>query len=203
MCVTWLCGNAFDELQPIREQAYEGDPVAMEELIKGRLEAQEAIGISDYAKAPLTNSELQIIAAPVAGAVDRQTWDQLFSKIDETYGPYADEVMTQILHWKGLHKEAATVATSMLRQVKLGERPSRLVAKSFDQKMGALETETAMDGGFETIKWKASPNNSQINHLLANPDLADQFDDKFGSGASDFYFKAQRAQQTANTSLCR
>ena len=190
--------NAFDELQPIREQAYEGDPVAMEELIKGRLDAQEAIGISDYAKAPLTNSELQIISAPVAGAVDRQTWDQLFSKVDETYGPYADEVMTQILHWKGLHKEAATVATSMLRQVKLGERPSRLVAKTSDQKMGALETETAMDGGFETIKWKASPNNSQINHLLANPDLADQFDDKFGSGASDFYFKAQERskQQT-------
>ncbi|SFP13276.1 hypothetical protein SAMN04488056_12336 [Cohaesibacter marisflavi] len=189
---------AFDDLKPIREQAYQGDLVAMEELIKGRLDAQEALGISDYAKAPLTNSELQVIAQPVAGAVDRQTWDQLFAKIDESYGPYADEVMTQILHWKGLHKEAATVATSMLRQTKLGERQSRLDAKSSDQKMGALETETAMDGDFDTVKWKASPNNSQINHLLANPDLADQFDDKFGSGASAFYIKAQERskQQT-------
>lgn len=182
---------AFDELQPLREKAYQGDLVALEEMIKGRLEAQAAIGIPDYAKAPLTNSELASVAMPVAGSVDRQTWNELFSTLDDTYGPYADEVMTQILHWKGLYRESAAMASAMLRNTKLGQKPSRIEAQSQGQKLNAITSEQAMNGGFDAVQWKATPNYKQIDLLLANPDLGNRFDDKFGSGASEFYFNAQ------------
>ena len=183
--------HAFDDLRALREKAYQGDPVALEEMIKGRLEAQAAIGIPDYAKAPLTNSELASVAMPVAGSVDRQTWNELFSTLDDTYGPYADEVMTQILHWKGLHKEVAGAVTGYLRNTKLGQKPSRIEAQSQGQKLNAITSEQAMNGGFDAVQWKATPNYKQIDLLLANPDLGNRFDDKFGSGASEFYFNAQ------------
>nr|WP_321482720.1 phage tail tip lysozyme [uncultured Cohaesibacter sp.] len=194
--------NAFDELQPIREQAYEGDPVAMEELIKGRLDAQEAIGISDYAKAPLTNSELASVAMPVAGEVDRQTWNEMFAQLNETYGPYADEVMAQILHWKGLHKDVAAAVTQYMEHAALGQKPSRIQGNAQVQKIDAVTSEQAMKGGFGAVQWKAIPNYEQINLLLSNPDLSGRFDDKFGAGASVFYSNAQE-QSRHQTELYR
>ncbi|WP_180966796.1 hypothetical protein [Cohaesibacter celericrescens] len=183
--------QAFDELQPLKEQAYGGDLAAMEQLINGRMDAQETLGISDYSKAPLTNVELEAIARPLAGEVDKQAWLEMAFKLDQTYGPNADEVMAQIMRWKGMHKDVAAAATGYLRKLSLGEQPSRLEAKSQGEKLGALTSEQAMDGQFETVKWKLKPDDGVINALIANPDRADQFDEAFGEGAAAFYFRAQ------------
>ncbi|SFO77962.1 hypothetical protein SAMN04488056_112170 [Cohaesibacter marisflavi] len=181
--------NAFDELQPIREQAYEGDPVAMEELIKGRLEAQEAIGISDFAKAPLTNSELASVAMPVAKSTDRQVWQDLFGKLDSVYGIYADEVMSQILNWKGLRKEAAEVATAYLRKTQLGQVPSRREIAAANETVEQSLPAQALEGNMPLA---ATPNTNHIDYLLAHPETATDFDAKFGTGSSDKFLELQK-----------
>ena len=183
---------AFEkQLDPLREQAYGGDLVAMEELIKGRLDAQDTIGIPDYAQAPLTNSELEALATPMVGELDRKSWTDMFAKLDEIYGPFSDDVMAQMLQRKGLHKDAADMATGLLRSEKLGDRPSRLETRTQQEKLDASSGDVAMSGQFEDVQWKAMPKQSQINLLLDSPELANRFDEKFGAGAARFYLNAQ------------
>lgn len=190
--------QAFDDLEQLKEAAYEGDLSALEALIKGRLDAQASIEIPEYGRQPLTNAELESLARPLIGELDRTDWIQMARKVDQTYGPFADEVMAQLVEWKGLGKDASSAAVQYLKSLKMGEQPSRIDSKGQATSLDAGAANDAMAGGFDAVAWKAMPNQGQIQHLLANPDLANDFDEKFGAGAAKLYLSAQERsrQQT-------
>lgn len=217
--------NAFDELQPIREQAYEGDLVAIEELIKGRLDAQEAIGISDYAKAPLTNSEALSLLAPLPDHPTKEEWLAEAAKWDRIYGPYSDEVQDQLLHSKGVPKAILEEARAYLKNQQMGNRPSRLETKAADAKASAVEPEQAMNGwAYNKVQEQAAyneevddlqsrrdqrgraipferpadtlwPNTAAITALIQNPDQTADFDKAFGDGAAAYYLEKHQEDQ--------
>lgn len=217
---------AFDDLKPIREQAYQGDPVAMEELIKGRLEAQEALGISDYAKAPLTNSEALALLAPLPDHPTRQEWLSEAAKWDRFYGPYAAEVQEQLLHSKGVPKAILEEARAYLKDQPIGNRPSLLQTKAADQKAAAVQSEEAMNGWVQRKVTEQRSYNQQVDvassardqrgrkvdqalppkvmwpgdvditALRTNPDKAADFDAKFGDGAAAYYLQKAETDKT-------
>nr|WP_321457229.1 phage tail tip lysozyme [uncultured Cohaesibacter sp.] len=211
--------EAFDDLAPLREQAYDGDPVAMESLIKGRLDAQEAIDIPDYAKAPLTNEEALALLAPLPDHPTRQEWLAEAAKWDRFYGPYADEVQKQLLHSKGVPKAILEEAHAYLKDQPIGNRPSLLQTKAADQKAAAVQSEEAMNGWAQRKVAEQRSYNQQadaassardhrgrkaeqalppkvmwpgdvdITALRVNPDKAADFDAKFGEGAAEYYLQ--------------
>ena len=162
--------NAFDELKPLREKAYEGDLVAMEEMIKGRLEAQEALGISDYAKAPLTNSEALSLLAPLPDHPTKDEWLAEAAKWDRIYGPYSDEVQDQLLHSKGVPKAILEEARAYLKNQQMGNRPSRLETKAADAKASAFEPEQAMNGWAYNKVQEQAAYNEEVDDLQSRRD---------------------------------
>lgn len=189
--------QAFDELESLREAASQGDLASLEELIRERFDAQTAIGIPDRAQAPLTLSELTALADPVAQDAQKQSWLDLSAKIDQTYGPFADEVIAQVFQWKGLHKTVAEAARAHLRTVELGQRPSRLEARTTEDKVLSSSSMMAMDGQHSDVQWKDQPTGAAVSLLRENPDKADEFDKKFGDGAAAYYLRAQDAARQA------
>ena len=217
--------SAFDELKPLREKAYEGDLVAMEEMIKGRLEAQEALGISDYAKAPLTNSEALSLLAPLPDHPTKEEWLAEAAKWDRIYGPYSDEVQDQLLHSKGVPKAILEEARAYLKNQLMGNRPSRLETKAADAKASAVEPEQAMNGwAYNKVQEQAAynedvddlksrrdqrgraipfeqpadtlwPNTAAITALIQNPDQTADFDKAFGDGAAAYYLEKHQEDQ--------
>ncbi|SNZ20953.1 phage tail tip lysozyme [Cohaesibacter gelatinilyticus] len=185
--------EAFDELVPLKDEAMDGDLASLEELIKGRFDAQEVLGIPDKTQAPLTLSELTALAEPVAKDPDKQTWLDLAGKIDQTYGPFADEVMIQVMRWKGLHKDVAEAAVGHLRNIELGKKPSRSEARTIEDKAQASSATQSLEGQYDQVKWKEQPTGSAISLLRDNPDKAGEFDQKFGDGAADYYLRAIEA----------
>ena len=217
--------SAFDELKPLRQKAYEGDLVAMEEMIKGRLEAQEALGISDYAKAPLTNSEALSLLAPLPDHPTKEEWLAEAAKWDRIYGPYSDEVQDQLLHSKGVPKAILEEARAYLKNQLMGNRPSRLETKAADAKASAVEPEQAMNGwAYNKVQEQAAyneeiddlqsrrdqrgraipferpadtlwPNTAAITALIQNPDQTADFDKAFGDGAAAYYLEKHQEDQ--------
>lgn len=185
--------EAFEELIPLKDEAMDGDMASLEELIKGRFDAQETLGIPDHAQAPLTLSELTALAEPVAKDPDKQTWLDLASNIDQTYGPFADEVIIQVMRWKGLHKDVAEAAVGHLRNIELGKKPSRLEARTVEDKAQASSAVQSLEGQYDQVRWKEQPTGAAISLLRDNPDKAGEFDQKFGDGAADYYLRAIEA----------
>lgn len=185
--------QAFDELEPLREAAYDGDLAAMEQLISSRLDAQEAIGISELASAPLTNAELVAIAQPVAGHVEKHVWQDLFVELEGAYGIHADDVMKQIMGWKGLHKGVREAATGYMRKAALGQGVSRTDTLLLQEEAQIAAMEQAMDGEMAII---AKPNSAAIDYLLANPDTKDFFDRKYGQGLADQFLELHKNART-------
>ncbi len=187
--------DAFDELQELKDQAQEGNPVALEELIKERLEAQAALDIPELVHNPLTLAELEVEARPLSTMTKREEYKALEAKLNETYGPYADEVMIQMLQWKGLHRSQAKIAASFVKRMTLGEGKGRPGEKKLEEDAKVLEADMAMDGRYAAVKWKRQPDTSSEQALLDNPDRAKEFDEAFGEGAADFVFQKQKAAQ--------
>lgn len=71
------------------------------DLIGARIDAQKAVGIDQASIAVLTDAEAKRIATPLTTAPDPGEFtnrlDQVGASIEKTFGPYADEVLTQII----------------------------------------------------------------------------------------------------------
>nr|WP_321464011.1 hypothetical protein [uncultured Cohaesibacter sp.] len=97
--------------------------------------------------------------------------------------------MSQILNWKGLHKEAAEVATAYLRKTQLGQVPSRREIATANETVEQTLPAQALEGNMPLA---ATPNTNHIDYLLAHPETATDFDAKFGIGSSDKFLELQK-----------
>lgn len=69
-----------------------GDPAAIQNLARARIEAQAKVGVSEAQRSPITKSEAKILMAPVRGLEGlslTQAMIGVIEKLDQQYGVYA------------------------------------------------------------------------------------------------------------------
>ncbi|SNY93503.1 hypothetical protein SAMN04515647_3800 [Cohaesibacter sp. ES.047] len=216
--------QAFEDLKGLKQQAYDGDPVALEELIKGRLDAQASLDIPEAAQAVLTNGELGRILEGLPDEADKAEWMKLAKSFDQTFGPYSGDVMTQVFQSKGLHRDLVNAAKAYLKDWE-GEGPSLSEQKAIGEKAEAATADQAMNGWAAMKMQQQSqyddvieanskardqrgrkverpappevlwPNIDAITALVSNPEKASDFDAAFGAGAADYFLQRHEASK--------
>ncbi|TPM06760.1 MULTISPECIES: lysozyme [unclassified Mesorhizobium] len=178
--------SAFPEVKAMAAEANPQDPDSMQGLVSARLQAQKALGIDELGQSPLTNQEARALARAVTAQPDpgkqSQAMGQLVDQVQATYGPHADAVLKQILQVQGVDKEMAGFGAGLFARLNRGGAPT-----TADRRAGGVMSETnAADqaGAPKTSDATPMPNFKQQQMLLANPELAPQFDQKFGPGAA-------------------
>jgi hypothetical protein len=158
----------------------------MQALVAARLQAEEALGIPELARQPLTQKEAVDLARAVAAEPDpakqAKAMKELATQIEAVYGPHGEEVMRQVIQAKGIDRETAAYGAQIFARLNAGDRPANAA-----RRQGAVLTETGQ--AEKAGQAKASdafplPNYKQMQMLLAHPELAEKFDAKFGQGAS-------------------
>lgn len=178
--------KAFPEVQAAADAADPQDPASMQSLVAARINAQKALGISDFEQSPLTADEARGLARPVSAQADpklaSQTMMDTVTQIQQTYGPYADQVVSQMLASQGVSKEMAALGAGYFRRLMKNQGPT-----TSDKRQGQVISETdAADAAGSPIASDAFPlpNYKQRQALISQPEKAAEFDQKFGPGAS-------------------
>lgn len=177
---------SFPQVAELANQANPQDAASMQALVAARLQAQEAVGIDDLGRQPLTNQEAISLARAVTAQPDpgkqAKAMGQLVEQVQAVYGPHADAVLTQILQVRGIDKEMAGYGAGLFTRLNRGQAPT-----AADRRAGGVMDETAAADAAGKPKAADAlplPNYQQQQMLLSNPDLAPQFDAKFGPGAA-------------------
>lgn len=103
-----------------------GDSSSFMGVIKARLAAQDAIGIPDAAKSPITEAEAKHFAAMMRPVSTSQADVQEQSKVlegiakqvQDSYGPYAQSAMTHILYHVTMKRDAADVLAAAVDRMR-------------------------------------------------------------------------------------
>lgn len=181
-------------------------------LVDARLTAQAALGIPELALQPLTNAEAAAMADHLTllendPAALNQAIKGMIAQSQATYGDHADEVMAQVLRAQGVDKETSLIGASLMRKMGLGQLPSPAEAKALDQAQERDMADKAMNGD-PVVKPKLAnrgdvakagqapqprnpkvPNAAQVERLRGNPDLAPDFDERFGAGSAEGFLR--------------
>lgn len=181
-------------------------------LVDARLTAQAALGIPELARQPLTNAEAAAMADHLTLLEnDPATLDQaikgMIAQSQATYGDHGDEVMAQILRARGVDRETSMLGATIMRKMGLGQLPSPAEAKALDQAQERDMADKAMNGD-PVVKPKLAnrgdvakagqapqprnpkvPNAAQVERLRGNPDLAPDFDERFGAGSAEGFLR--------------
>lgn len=176
--------KSFPEVAELAANAKPDDPDSMAALVTGRLQAQSALGIEELAQEPLTNKEALALSRSVTIETDpgKQAgrMAELSDQISAAYGPHADKVMAQVLRARGVDRELAAMGAAFFKR-------SQATLSTTDKRAAdvASETSAADNAGKATATDQfALPNYRQQQMLLNRPELAADFDRKFGPGAS-------------------
>lgn len=202
--------QAFPRLRSLKEAALAGGPAELEQLLATRLDAQSSLGIPNRAQAPLTVSEALTLAEEAPLEPDRAQWRAFAQTLDERYGPYADEVMAQVLRGRGIHRDLSHMATALMKKIDIGQEPSRLDQQAFEKAADEIQANEAFDpsakeaaGDLQSLQqlygladWADErPTSAAVNALIANPGKADQFDKMFGDGTARYFIEQSAVRQ--------
>lgn len=178
--------KAFPEVQAAADAADPEDPASMQSLVNARINAQKAVGISDFEQSPLTADEARALARSVSAQPDpsqaSKAMMETVTQIQQTYGPYADQVVSQVIASQGVSKDMAALGAGYFRRLAKGQAPT-----TADKRQGQVISETdAADASGSPIATDAFPipNYKQRQALVSQPEKAAEFDQKFGPGSS-------------------
>ncbi len=211
--------QAFEELQDIKASVIEDDRASVQVLITERMNAQEAMGLPEAARAPLTKAEIKDV---LYGFADFVVSDQpdLKGYADELYGQFGEhtgDVLEQMAESRGLDTMARRFLLGIMREVKEGNSPAR---SDVEHLANAIEIEKADAAlgrvgerpAFERLQGMPDPeavaakrreenqqstpmNEGHVKLLLSDPSLARQFDEKFGKGSAEQVLQARKANR--------
>jgi len=134
--------GAFNQVQAAKLALNPENPATYQALADARVNAQEAVGVPDLARQPLTEAEARALVGPVLAAAPDQRVKVLqgvLTDVERRYGPHADAVTAQLLHQAGVDSGSATASAGLLRRIGAGGRPSAADARAVD-----VATETRM-----------------------------------------------------------
>jgi hypothetical protein len=214
--------KAFPEVKQLASEANPQDPASMQALVSARLEAQDAIGVADLAREPLTVAEAKNLARPVSLQQDPKAQSdaimQLVSQVSIAYGPHAERVLSQVLSVQGIDKEMARNAAAQFRRLSKGgavttsdRRQSKVLDETAAAESSARPIRAPITGPVgrsenpmevvpsparqaTDMRFPARPTLASIQHLKENPQLAPQFDALFGEGAARLYLPPSSGQ---------
>lgn len=178
--------KAFPDVQAAADAADPQDPSSMQALVLARINAQKALGISDFEQSPLTSDEARALARPISAQADpsmaSKAMMETVTQIQQTYGSHADQVVSQVIASQGVSKEMATLGAGYFRRISKGEAISS-AAKRQGQVISEVDAADASGSPIATDAFPV-PNYKQRQALLSQPEKASEFDEKFGSGAA-------------------
>lgn len=161
-------------------------PETLRALVRTRLQAQEALQIPELGRKPLTVAEAAGLARAIkSGDPQSQVtaMTELVQEVQAVYGPFADEVLSQVLEVRGVDRELARYGAILFQDLANQERPSAQSQRQADlgRETGAAQRAfgARVDPSTDPI-----PSHGAIQLLLNQPELAPQFDQKFGDGAA-------------------
>lgn len=201
---------AYPELEKLKD-----DPERLPELVRLRMDAQDALGIGEMVQQPLTNKEAMEWADRLLLTEDNPEMLDLAMKdmmadAQKQFGDYADEVVAQALRVKGVSRDTSVIGADMMRRLGIGQRPEPQQSRAVDGALRRDAAEDAMDGK-AVVKLPANrrelieqqraarkqgsqsstaarakvPNAAIVQALRANPDLAPAVDRRFGPGTAE------------------
>lgn len=208
--------SAADAAFPdLRSPDVAGDPARQAKL---RLAREAQLGIAPLARSPLTTAEAQALANRLKlveddpAALD-EAMKGLSGDVQKTYGPLGDEVMGQVLQQRGISKQTAQLGAAIVRQMGIGQMPVAGSLDTFKRMRSSDISEQAVQGTGQFHMQGAGraggirvpgpsptaspakpklPNAMQLELLRNQPDLAPQFDAKFGVGTAQRFLQAPR-----------
>lgn len=184
--------KSFSEVAELAANANAQDPDSMASLVTARLQAQTALGIEELGQKPLTNKEALALSRAVTidpdPAKQAQRMAELADQVASAYGPHADKVMAQILRARGVDRELAQMGAAFFKRAE-AKMPAR------DRRAADTVTDiNAADNSGKPVATDAFalPNYQQQQMLMNRPELAADFDRKFGPGAAQRILGARR-----------
>lgn len=178
--------ESFDQVAELAELADPENPETLVSLVRARLQAQTALDIPELARQPLTLAEATNLARAIkAGDPQNQAaaMQELVGQVQAAYGPFADDVLSQVLEVRGIDKDLARYGAALFSQLDRQERPSEAENQRATVNRDAAASDHAF-GARVDPSTDPIPSYRAVSHLLNNPDLAPQFDEKFGAGAA-------------------
>lgn len=211
--------SEFPEVQTAEQGVREnpGDPQFKQALIQARIDAQARIEIPEALRSPVTRAEARVILAPTRGLEDEALYESLKevqAKLETEYGPYARAAAADIFAFSNRSRETAQELTSVLRRAFQDQPPTAAqqrrieIVSEIDQATRAFGgdftndpslqyyglPETPAAGGSLQLNpadyyRMRKPPQKAIDALIANPDLAGEFDAYYGGGTSMQYLE--------------
>jgi len=135
--------DRLPQVQAVKQGVNFDKPETIVPLAKARLAAQEAIGIPEGRRIPITKDEAVKIMAPVVNGLagtERQYLQKIVPMFQQAYGGYADRALQFALEQAKVDADSAKIATSIFKKIGLGER----VTQTDQEALNKARTNDAM-----------------------------------------------------------
>lgn len=171
------------------------DPVTVQRAVTASLAAQTAAGIPEGVQSPITRDDAKRIAAPLV-AVSRVTPEGIVTRderkvlegvvrtVQSTYGPYAERVLPHVIEEGIKDRQFGPIATTIFKKLVRGEAIMPSDRTAVERSSDVANATQAITATSTASKSMPAPSYGAIQLLISKPELAPQFDQKYGSGAA-------------------
>lgn len=172
-----------------------GDPESHQQYARALVDAQKAVGIHNPAIIPKGEAAAYWRAVSTAHPVEfPRKIRELASEVSKLYGPYADQAFMDIVKAGGsLGDDQNAMIWGLLNKVRKDMPPTLFELRKIDNEADILainRSVMAISGIDPASKYgvepfsNGSPPLAAIERLLANPELAKDFDERYGEGSA-------------------
>lgn len=182
------------EVREVISKVRQNDPQSTQAGVTAVLAAQSAAGIPNALQSPITRNEAQRLAAPLVVASrttgrdtvtpqERAVLQGVVKTVSDIYGPYAERVLPRVIEEGLKDRQFGPMATAIFKKMAAGQPITSTDRANVEAASDAGNATGAMAGS-SASSVKPTPSYNAIQMLLTKPELAPQFDQKYGAGYS-------------------